>query len=365
MSLMQEGLLCSEKVKVILKNKDKILFVSTAGVGDWFLSLPTMKILSKEYNVYNLCMDNVISFANDQSWLYKVWEYKISSVKGYSLITRVLNFIALVLKINVSGIDNIVLPVSIEGSIGIRNILRFCPFARKIGFDNPFIKDNLDEIIEVKLNEKDEAQNRKILNVLNIENVINEGVFEVKNEILDEIKEYLRSVTKGNGFIVFHPYANMIKGKRKKWLNEEQYVKLAGLLDTHLKDRYIIFVGHVRNLKDMERLAGINSEKFIVFPPEMGLKRVAGLIYFSDLVLCVDGGIMHIAATLMKKIVAIWGPTYLRRSYESEEWKVVRYPMECFPCWDTEMLHNCSHMNCLHMIEPHKIADEVIKLLNK
>ena len=80
--------------------------------------------------------------------------------------------------------------------------------------------------------------------------------------------------------------------------------------------------------------------------------------------LVVDGGIMHLSAALNKKMVAIWGPTGFFRSYHSAIWKTVRYPMSCYPCWDTPRLHECKDMECLTKITAQDVVKAVAELLS-
>ncbi len=347
------------------KRREKVLLISAAGVGDWFIALPLQRILAENTDFTLLCMDNVYPFAKVQKWLPQIWEYKISEMQGYSLFTRIINFIFILGKIYFKGIDTIILPVSVGGSIGIRSLLRFSfSVKKKIGFDYPGLSGLLTDVIPLDGAKKDSELNSEILKLTGHKGKSGGASFRIPEELLDEARVYSDKTFGGNKFIVLHPYANLTKGKRERWLKDDAYKKLLGEFILDNPGTGIFLVGSHAYGEKLKSLAETDPENIKVVPFDKGLLFVAGLIHFSSLVLCVDGGIMHISASMGKKIVSIWGPTPLRRTYESEIWKLIRHPMPCHPCWDNEMLHKCGHLDCLHKINPDEIVKAVNELLN-
>jgi len=77
------------------------------------------------------------------------------------------------------------------------------------------------------------------------------------------------------------------------------------------------------------------------------IRRIASIINHVDLVLCPDSSIMHLAAALDKKTVAIFGPTWPHA-------RINHYPkatyiwggdyVQCKPCWydECDIKHSCT-----------------------
>ncbi len=89
------------------------------------------------------------------------------------------------------------------------------------------------------------------------------------------------------------------------------------------------------------------------------LSQLAALIAGSDLYLGNDSGVSHLAATLGRRTVVLFGPS------DSEQWAprgdrvtVVRHDLQCSPC-ELQNMKRCLHRSCLTALHP----GEVIEIL--
>jgi heptosyltransferase-2 len=93
------------------------------------------------------------------------------------------------------------------------------------------------------------------------------------------------------------------------------------------------------------------------------VKQVAALIERCDSLICNDSGLMHVAVAVGTPVVAIYGPTDIRRTAPlGERHTVVRHELPCSPCFrleGEEMIHLCPHHDCLMTISAEEVFDIV------
>lgn len=99
------------------------------------------------------------------------------------------------------------------------------------------------------------------------------------------------------------------------------------------------------------------------------VKQVAALIERCDLLLCNDSGLMHVAGAVGTPVVAIYGPTDIKRTAPlGAEDTVVRHELPCSPCFKLEgddQVHLCPHHDCLMTIEPVEVFQIVRNAVHK
>ena len=95
------------------------------------------------------------------------------------------------------------------------------------------------------------------------------------------------------------------------------------------------------------------------------IQETAALIYQCDLFVSNDSGLMHLAASLGKKQVAIFTATSDKKSvpYYNPHARVVRPALACYPCYGNEKAWNeCTHWQCRDAItvsEVHNLIREM------
>lgn len=126
----------------------------------------------------------------------------------------------------------------------------------------------------------------------------------------------------------------------EKWPNKawpkKHWKKLEGLL----KKKYSI--SWQRGLNNLyEYMDWINSCRLIVTNDSLG---------------------MHLAIVLKKKIIALFGPSYSREVclYDRGVKLLPKSPYNCIPCLKPECFQSS---NCMELIRPEVVRDEIIKLL--
>jgi heptosyltransferase-2 len=93
------------------------------------------------------------------------------------------------------------------------------------------------------------------------------------------------------------------------------------------------------------------------------VKQVAALIERCDMLICNDSGLMHAAVAVGTPVIAIYGPTDIRRTAPlGDSNTIIRRDLECSPCFKLEgdeQARRCPHHDCLMTIKPEEVFQVV------
>ncbi|HSE96918.1 MAG TPA: lipopolysaccharide heptosyltransferase II [Blastocatellia bacterium] len=144
----------------------------------------------------------------------------------------------------------------------------------------------------------------------------------------------------------------------KQWPLERYRVLIKRLLDQNTERRIVLF-GSVSELSMIEELAGGLGERVLIAAGRTTVKQVAALIEQCELLICNDSGLMHVAVAVKTPVVAIYGPTDIRRTAPiGKRHTVVRHDLPCSPCFRLEgdaKVQSCTHHDCLMTITPEEV----------
>ncbi len=150
----------------------------------------------------------------------------------------------------------------------------------------------------------------------------------------------------------------------KQWPLERYRELIEQLLAERRSARVVLFgsPGEAEMIASLVR--GLESQVAIA-AGKTTVKQVAALIERCDLLICNDSGLMHAAVAVGTPVVAIYGPTDIRRTAPlGPQHTVVRHEMACSPCFKLEgddQVHLCQHHDCLMTIAPDEVLN-VVKL---
>jgi len=96
--------------------------------------------------------------------------------------------------------------------------------------------------------------------------------------------------------------------------------------------------------------------------------QAAAILQKSDLLICNDSSLMHVAVGVHTPIVAIYGPSdYTRTAALEEKHTVIRRDLECSPCFrldGAESVRNCPYgYKCLESISVEEVFEVVRRRL--
>tara|TARA_B100001093_G_scaffold401176_1_gene388742 strand:+ start:1080 stop:2066 length:987 start_codon:yes stop_codon:yes gene_type:complete len=326
-----------------MQNK-KILIIAPAWIGDLIISASFIKALKHDQNnsIDILVNSNLISLANLIPGIRKVivseTEHgKLSLIyrikKGLSLRSEQYDECYVLTNSYKSGIIPLIARIkkriSYLGELryGLINIIKQ-PIERNLGMANRYLN-----LIDQKYTDKVNP----ILNIkTNKELIFNKFKFDGK-------------------YIVFCPDAEYGPAKRwptNKWLD----------LATELSQIYkVIVVG--LDISISEEFRPLESDKIINLIGKTNLVEAMEIIASSEGVISNDSGLMHVSASLERKVIALYGsssPTYTPPLISKEKRDIIYKDLDCSPCF--KRVCPLGHTKCLNDIKTDEVRESVAKL---
>lgn len=315
----------------------KILILALSGIGDALMFTPALSLLKKELpnaeidslvmiqgarDLYerNQNISNVIYFDFQKEGIF-------SSLKFISSLRNKYDISINVYPSNRKEYNVINFLIGAVKRIGVKYLRKD---RQNFGFLNNIRVDENDAVHNVQTNIK---LVEKILNKI----LDKEPALEFPVSAQDEsfAKDYLRqlNISKNDYVIGFHPGCATLKNHIKRRWEPEKFAGLAKLLIENQKAKILIFGGpEEKELKEeisrQINLPDANTVK------TNSLTETAAVMKRCNVFVTNDSSLMHIAASLSLKVVAIIGPTnrYFIHPWKTE-YKTVSLNLPCSPCF--------------------------------
>jgi lipopolysaccharide heptosyltransferase II len=147
----------------------------------------------------------------------------------------------------------------------------------------------------------------------------------------------------------------------KRWPVE----KYAKLVDKMIEkyNAHIILMGNEGERELCQAIAEKSRITVHVVAGELTITQSAAILKQCSLVVCNDGGPLHVAVAAGVPTVSIFGPVddKVYGPFPVGNHVVVKKNLACQPCYRRFRMSNCSHINCLNQLE----ADEVLKKIER
>ncbi|HWC78002.1 MAG TPA: lipopolysaccharide heptosyltransferase II [Blastocatellia bacterium] len=144
----------------------------------------------------------------------------------------------------------------------------------------------------------------------------------------------------------------------------DRYRELISRLIDESPDSHIVLFGSESEWEMINKVAGGLGPRVTVAAGRTTVKQVAALIENCDMLVCNDSGLMHVAVAVGTPVVAIYGPTDIRRTAPlGRDHVVIRHELPCSPCFrldGEEQIHLCPHHDCLMTITQDEVFDTVV-----
>jgi lipopolysaccharide heptosyltransferase II len=152
----------------------------------------------------------------------------------------------------------------------------------------------------------------------------------------------------------------------KQW-PQDRYRHLIEMLLKANPDVQIVLFGLASEAAITHELARGLGPRVAATAGKTTVKQVAALIEACDALVCNDSGLMHAAVAVGTPVIAIYGPTDIRRTRPlGSRNRVIRHDLPCSPCFKLEgeeSIHRCPHHDCLMTITPEEVFEAVDQAL--
>lgn len=150
----------------------------------------------------------------------------------------------------------------------------------------------------------------------------------------------------------------------KQW-PVDRYREVVGRIAAEKPDARIVLFGSPAEEAMIREVAKGLEGRVSLAAGKTSVKQVAALIEQCDLLVCNDSGLMHAAVAVGTPVVAIYGPTDIRRTSPlGERNTIIRHELPCSPCFKLEgdaSVHACPHHDCLMTITTDEVFQTIVR----
>ena len=144
-------------------------------------------------------------------------------------------------------------------------------------------------------------------------------------------------------------------GEAKRW-PAEHYAEVA---NAALKNGWEVWLfGSDKDVPVTNAINDLSGHQCLNLGGKTKLGEAIDLMSLCDTVISNDSGLMHVAAALGKKLIAIYGSSDPHHTPPMSSKAVIEYlSLECSPCF--ERACPLGHLNCLKQIEPRNVIADI------
>lgn len=350
----------------------KILIIALSGIGDALMFTPALQQIKK--HIPTSIIDALVMYKGVEDiysrtgLINKVYYHDFLNSSPFSSLRFVLSFRK---KYEIS--------LNVYPSNRIEyNVIQFLIGAKKRGGVNYKRMNfrNLSFLNTHKINEDDNRHN-VVHNLMMVQNVFNfsdeelpDLLFPLSEEDNDAAPESIPDFYKKTNkkIIGFHPGCSTLKNHEKRRWEPEKFIQLAKNLINDYNSVVLVLGGPDENELKEKIVNEVNSE-FCSSVNTKNLAQSAAVIKQCDLFITNDSSLMHIAAAMKRKTIALIGPT--NESYIhpwNTEYKIVSLRLDCSPCffYSPKPL-SCSRedvkFKCIKELQVENVLSEVKKMI--
>ncbi len=116
--------------------------------------------------------------------------------------------------------------------------------------------------------------------------------------------------------------------------------------------------GSAKDAPVAAEINGLSDHGCVDLCGKTGLGEAVDLLSIADAVISNDSGLMHVAAALNKKLIALYGSSDPRFTPPlNANAKIISLGLDCSPCFKREC--PLGHTHCLVHITPHQVLEEI------
>ncbi len=354
-----------------------ILIYNPFGIGDVLFSTPLIKVLAENFSaarINYICNERVYYLLKNSPHLNEIAIFEKDSLRNLAKSSKIRflkEFIGFLKKIKSFKAD-LMIDLSLNYQVSL--IGKFLGIPRRIGFNYR----NRGRFLTDKIDLQGFEEKHVVLYYLGLLNLININVprkifTEAFTAQDDDIwaDNFIGERRLNKKFIL-----GIVPGGGKSWGKDARYRRWPVSKFAHVIDRLIgnlnvpiILFGDKDEKELCDSMQSVIHNKVINLGGKTSLGQFMSLIKRCGLVLCNEGGSLHIAVALGVPTVSIFGPVdekiYGPYSPDMSKHIIVSDRSKCKPCYSKFKYKNCDKIICLDSISEDKVFDAVTKLMER
>ena len=355
----------------------RILIVNPFGIGDVLFTTPVVRALRGAFpgsRIAYLCNRRTETILRDSPHLDELFVYERDEVVELGKASRLAwaRFLFQLVRRIRRGRFELVVDLSLGERYSF--ILMLLGVRRRIGFDYRRRGRFLSEAMAIDGYQGVHVVDyyRKLLEFIGI--VMDEGVLECR--VADEDQAWADEWLRARGLKGRAPLVGMVPAGGVSWgigapfrrWSAEGFAAVSDRLSAERGARILLF-GEASDSQVCAAVAGRMRQPAIDLSGQTTLGRFISLLKRLDLVVCNDGGPLHLAVSQRTPTVSVFGPVdprvYGPYPHDPRRHRVViRRELPCRPCYHQFKLPPCPYERaCLTSVEPEEVFEACEDLL--
>jgi lipopolysaccharide heptosyltransferase II len=351
----------------------KILIVNTFGIGDVLFTTPLIKNIKRAYpqaEVHYLTNTRSASLLEHHPGVDKVLVYDRDDFQAAyhrSLLEFMTKGRSLTHAIRREKYD-VALDLSMDRGLGA--VMALAGIPKRVGFDYrsrgtfltrkiPFTGYEGRHVVEYYLD---------LLKEIDVPVIDRDMELHIPSEDQKWAKEWFRQ----KALVFVKPLVAVFPGGGASWgksavLKRWPVEKYAKLVDKMIEkyNAHIILMGNEGERELCQVIAQTSLATVHVVAGELTITQSAALLKQCTLVVCNDGGPLHVSVAAGVPTVSIFGPVddKVYGPYPVGKHIVIKKGLACQPCYRRFRMANCSHINCLNQLDVDEVLSKIERFL--
>jgi heptosyltransferase-2 len=351
----------------------KVLIINTFGIGDVLFTTPLIKNIKRAYpsaEIHYLANRRSASFLEHNANLAKVLVYERDDFQA-SYRRSIFEFIAkgkgLLETIQKENYD-VVLDLSMDRGMGF--LTKMANIPRRIGFDYKGRGVCLTQRIPFKGYEDKHVVEYYFDLLRELRVPVIDKTLELT--IPESDQKWAKEWFLQKALVFVKPLIAVFPGGGASWgksavLKRWPVEKYAQLVDKMIEkfNAHIILMGNEGERELCQTIAEKSLVTVHVVAGELTITQSAALLKQCSLVVCNDGGPLHVAVAADVPTVSIFGPVddKVYGPYPLGKHVVIKKGLACQPCYRRFRMADCSHINCLNQLDVEEVLRKTERFL--
>lgn len=348
---------------------NNILIINTFGIGDVLFSTPLLKEIKGHLphaNIHFLCNRRNLDLLKNDPDISTILIYEKDDFRKYIKESKIRFFKALAKLI--SDIKKLNIDIAIDLSLNYQMsiILILAGVRMRVGFNYRDRGKLLTQKISISGFDRKHVVEH-YLDLLKFLDLPPSGGYRLMSYTSSENKSTVDNFLKTNG-LIGKVLIGIVAGGGKSWGRDAIYRRwpsdnfaYVGWRLSCLDDVRILIFGTLEEKEICDKICKKIGERAVSLCGTTGLDLLVEFISRCDLIICNEGGPLHIAVSQEIKTVSIFGPVN-DRVYgpypPSEKHRVLMAEdVDCRPCYKNFKHNTCENRACLEKIDKDRVVN--------
>lgn len=359
------SLLFKRKKRLPVENIKEILIVKFAAIGDIVLMVPMLRLLKKNYpdaKITFVCSDINYGMVKRVKYIDSIVNYNI-----YSAVVKPFAFFGFIKNLRKINYDLVIDAEQWSRINAILSVFIKKKFLIGFKFDKQY-KHFYYDAVSVHSKYRHEVENfLSLLDIIGI-NATNDDKkleYDLNTEDIEFAEEFWMKNNLNGKYVICMQPGSGTNGYAREW-NDENYANLGKKLTSTYVNVFVLLTGLKGDFERCENIIKTIGKNALNISGKFNMDKDLAVIKKSNLMVCGNTGILHLAASVKTPTIGLHGPNnpVLWGAYD-ENAVVVQSDIYCSPCLYLGHDFGCKMPVCMDRILVEDVFQKTSEIMKK